>query len=44
MDTIQHVTKKNNESIKKSNRKSENTLRQMKMEMQLSKIYWMQQK
>ena len=35
---------KNDGSIKKSKRKSENTLRQIKMETQLSKIYGMQQK
>ena len=37
MDMKQHATKKkqkNNESMKKSNRKSENTVRQMKMETQ----------
>ena len=40
METKQHA----NGSKKKSKRKSENTLRQMKMETQLFKIYGTQQK
>ena len=35
---------KTNRSLKKSKRKSENTLRQRKIKTQLSKIYGMQQK
>ena len=37
METEQHATTRNG-SIKKSKRKSENTLRQMKIKTQLSKI------
>ena len=44
MKTKHHATKKTNGSMKKSKRKSENTLRQMNMETQHSKIYRMQQK
>lgn len=39
MEAKQHSTKKNNVSIKESMWKAENTLRKMKMKLQLSKIY-----
>ena len=42
--TKQDATRKTSESMKKSKRKSENTLRSMKMKTQHSKIYEMQQK
>ena len=45
MENKQHgKKKKKNESMKKLNKKSENILRQKKMETQNSKIYGMQQK
>ena len=46
MENKQHAKKKQtkNKSMKKLNKKSENILRQKKMETQNSKIYGMQQK
>ena len=42
LEKHKHATKKTNGSVNKSKRKSENTLRQIKMEIQLFKIYGMQ--
>ena len=42
LEKHKHATTKINESVNKSKRKSENTLRQIKMEIQLFKIYGMQ--